>query len=392
MFTGTPNGGNDGTTPGYVKDITIDNATVTGDHWTAVFWGNSYGELVYENVTVKNTSVTGNCNTSIFLGGTIIEGAGCIDNILFKNCKVENCSVVANGKDGQDPTGASVFCGRTYGKTSLTFDGCNVDSATKVENKNGLVGGMYGYTTWYGTGFVSTGASDEIVDWTGVELAAVVGDNVYTSLVEAASAAKAGDTITILEKVDLPALEFRLPANSTLVVNADISIKTLSAVDGCVISIKEDKTMTLKNFSFGSKDAAGAEYEIRGGTVVANYGFFQHGKYDLYSNFETGYMYYSYGSDITVYGTFHSRGSGDGLDYVRGKLTIANGGKSIHDKSLWVGQPASWGAMNASLIIEDGGYVQVNSLSVYDGSTLTYYNDDNLKYNSVSGTDFIQKN
>ena len=203
LFGGTPNGGDAGTTPGYVKDITIDNATVTGDHWTAVFWGDSYGELVYENVTVKNTSVTGNCNTAIFLGGTIIEGAGCIDNILFKNCKVENCSVVANGKDGQDPTGASVFCGRTYGKTSLTFDGCNVDSATKVENKNGLVGGMYGYTTWYGTGFVGTGASDEIVDWTGVQLAAVVGEKVCLTLAEAAEAAKAGDTIKLLDDTSL---------------------------------------------------------------------------------------------------------------------------------------------------------------------------------------------
>ena len=215
LFGGTPNGGDAGTTPGYVKDITIDNATVTGDHWTAVFWSDSYGELVYENVTVKNTSVTGNCNTAIFLGGTIIEGAGCIDNILFKNCKVENCSVVANGKDGQDPTGASVFCGRTFGKTSLTFDGCNVDSATKVENKNGLVGGMYGYTTWYGTGFVSTGASDEIVNWNGVQLAAVVGDKVCNTLAEAAEAAKAGDTIQLIDDTSLSE-SLTLPAGVTL--------------------------------------------------------------------------------------------------------------------------------------------------------------------------------
>ena len=203
MFTGTPNGGNDGTTPGYVKDITIDNATVTGDHWTAVFWGHSYGELVYENVTVKNTSVTGNCNTAIFLGGTVYEDTKGIDNILFKNCKVENCSVVANGKDGQDPTGASVFCGRAYGKTRLTFEGNVVDDATTVVNKNGLVGGMYGYTIWYGSGFVSTGAASEIADWTGIELSAVVGDNVYTSLVEAAENAKAGDTIKVLSDTSI---------------------------------------------------------------------------------------------------------------------------------------------------------------------------------------------
>lgn len=182
-----------------------------------------------------------------------------------------------------------------------------------------------------------------------------------------------------------------ITAKGDLTIKGDTKIKTLKAINGGIITIEEGKTLTLNNFSFGAKENASAEYEIKGGTVVANYGFFQHGTYKLYSNFSTGYMYYSYGSDITVYGTFHSQGNGDGLDYVRGKLTIAKGGKSIHDKSLWVGQPSSWGAMNASLIIEDGGYVQANSLSVYEGSSLTYSNDEDLKYNSVTGTEYITK-
>ena len=183
MFTGTPNGGFDGTTPGYIKDLTIDNATVTGDHWTAVFWGNSYGEIVYENVTVKNTSVTGNCNTAVFLGGTVYEDGKGVDNILFKNCKVENCSVVANGKDGQDPNGASVFCGRAYGKTKLTFEGNNsIDNATTVVNNNGLVGGkVYGYTAWYGSGFVGTGACDDFTNWSGFVVNVVTPENLASA-------------------------------------------------------------------------------------------------------------------------------------------------------------------------------------------------------------------
>ena len=183
----------------------------------------------------------------------------------------------------------------------------------------------------------------------------------------------------------------KITAEGDLTIMGDTKIQTLQAVNGGTITIEDGKTLTLNNFSFGSKDTAGEEYEIKGGTVVANYGFFQHGKYTLRSNFKTGYMYYSYGSDITVYGTFHSEGKGDGLDYVRGKLTIAKGGKSIHDKSLWIGQPASWGAMEASMTIEDGGYVQVNSLSVYEGSSLTYSNDADLKYNTVSGAEYIIK-
>ena len=209
---------------------------------------------------------------------------------------------------------------------------------------------------------------------------AKIGETEYATLEEAVAAAKAGDTITVLCKVDYSE-KLVLPENSSLEIKADANIKALTATNGATIIIEDGKTLTLNNFSFGSKDNATAEYEIKGGTVTANYGFFQHGTYELRSNFETGYMYYSYGSNITVYGTFHSQGLGDGLDYVRGNLTIANGGKSIHDKSLWVGQPASWGAMNASLVIEEGGYVQANSLCVYEGSSLTYYNNADLKYN-----------
>ena len=213
---------------------------------------------------------------------------------------------------------------------------------------------------------------------------AQIGEVKYYTFQEAVEAAKDGDTITVLSNVELGDTKLTLPANSTLEIKEDVELKAISATNGATIVIEDGKTLTLNSFSFGSKDNATAEYEIKGGTVTASYGFFQHGKYTLRSNFETGYMYYSYGSDITVYGTFHSQGKGDGLDYVRGKLTIAKGGKSIHDKSLWVGQPASWGAMNASLVIEDGGYVQANSLCVYEGSSLTYYNNADLKYNSIT--------
>ena len=209
---------------------------------------------------------------------------------------------------------------------------------------------------------------------------AKIGETEYATLQEAVAAAKAGDTITVLCKVDYSEV-LVLPENSSLEIKADANIKALKATNGATIIIEDGKTLTLNNFSFGSSNNSDAVYQIKGGTVTANHGFFQHGTYELRSNFETGYMYYSYGSNITVYGTFHSQGLGDGLDYVRGNLTIARGGKSIHEKSLWVGQPASWGAMEASLTIEDGGYVQANNLCVYEGSSLTYYNNADLKYN-----------
>lgn len=227
---------------------------------------------------------------------------------------------------------------------------------------------------------------------------AQIGEVKYYTLEEAVAAAKAGDTITVLcnvtfsESLTLPAgvtfngngkeIQGTINVAGDLAIMGDVTISTIKATNGGVISIEDGKVLTLNNFSFGSKANANAVYEINGGTVTANYGFFQHGTYELRSNFETGYMYYSFSSNITVYGTFHSQGRGDGLDYVRGNLTIAKGGKSIHDKTLWVGQPASWGEMKASLTIEDGGYVQANNLCVYEGSSLTYYNNADLKYNN----------
>ena len=214
---------------------------------------------------------------------------------------------------------------------------------------------------------------------------AQVGDVKYETLVEAVAAVSATDNEIIIlanstESVSVPAdviinlneieTGASITAGGNLTFKGNGSIKTLNSIVGGTITVENGKTLALNNFSFGSSDNASATYTITGGTITANYGFFQHGVYALYSNFETGYMYYSYGSDITVYGTFHSEGKGDGLDYVRGKLTIANGGKSIHDKTLWVGQPASWGPMEATLIVEQGGYVKANRLSVYSGSAL----------------------
>ena len=222
LFTGTPKGANEGTTSGYVKNITIVNAAVTGDHNASVFWANAHGEIVYENVVVKNTSVTGNCNVGVFIGATTIDyPTSKIDPILFKNCAVENCTIVANGKNGQDPTGASGFVGRAFGKTSLKFEDTNtIDEATTITNNNGLVGGrVYGYTTWYGDGFTGTGACDTFTDFAGVEVVKV-GDNVYGSFAAAVANANAGDTIALLSDVTL-AEETEIPAGVTLKGNGN---------------------------------------------------------------------------------------------------------------------------------------------------------------------------
>ena len=230
LFSGTPNGGNDGTNPGYVKNITIDNATVVGDHFSSVFWSCAWGDVVYENVVVKNTSVTGNCNVGVFIGATAIEyPISEIDPICFKNCAVENCTIVANGKAGQDPTGASGFVGRALGKTSLKFEGTNtIDEATTITNNNGLVGGrVYAYTTHIDGNWEGTGVCDTFTNWDGVSIAAKVGTTTYNTIEQAIEAATAGDTVKLLDDVES---SLTLPAGITFNGNG-------KQIDGSIIVV-----------------------------------------------------------------------------------------------------------------------------------------------------------
>ncbi len=167
LFSGTPNGGNAGTEPGYVKDITFDDVTVFGDHFTGVLWSSTYGDLVIENVKVINSEITGACNVAALVGGTAQESGDV--NVTFKNCAVENNTIIANGKNGQDLNGANAFISRAYADTNLVFEGENVAKNNEIVNKNGLVGGgIYGYTVWMDGGFIGTDTCDSFTNWNGL--------------------------------------------------------------------------------------------------------------------------------------------------------------------------------------------------------------------------------
>ena len=354
-----------------------------------------------------------NYGTTTIEGGTITSVHSTVAN--YGTMTIEGGSFTCNGLEGITAhalwaaAGTTTINGGTFdGKDN--YNGFNVDASAGatvyITGGNFLQvhsGSLYGEGTiavsggtFFDTvpearcaaGYIPTTTVIDGVTYYTVKLGqyvAKVGNVKYESLQDAVEAVSATDNEIIIlanstESVSVPAdviinlneivTEASITAGGNLTFKGNGSIKTLNSIVGGTITVENDKTLALKNFSFGSSDNASATYTITGGTITANYGFFQHGVYALYSNFETGYMYYSYGSDITVYGTFHSEGKGDGLDYVRGKLTIADGGESIHDKVLWVGQPASWGAMEATLIVKQGGYIKANSLSVYSGSAL----------------------
>ena len=357
----------DGGWPSYAinnyGNLTVNRADIKTYHGAIATGDKGVTVINYASVDVGQSTQTKQTSWALYV---FEDGQLTVNGGIFKNTKDEKNKVYGGGYICAISTKETIINGGTFEKTEADNNGTGI-----YYNCTNLVinGGVFDTNP---TKYVAEGC------------AVVENNGAYTVI---PTTLKDGGVL------DLGGAEYNgtIIVEGNVTIKGDTNVKTIKSTTGCTITIEDGKTLTLNNFSFGAKENAEAVYEIKGGTVTANYGFFQHGKYELYSDFETGYMYYSYGSDITVYGTFHSQGKGDGLDYVRGKLTIANGGKSIHDKSLWVGQPASWGAMNASLVIEEGGYVQANSLSVYEGSSLTYSNDADLKYNSVTGTEYIIK-
>lgn len=211
MFGGTPNG-KYSDVPMTIKNLTIDSASVTeGPHFNAVFWGTTYGDVAFENVVVKNSEIGGNCNVGAFVGGTALEGTATAE-ISFKDCAVNGTTLTATGATNPDPTGASGFIGRAYGKTSLKFEGTNtIDEATTITNNNSLVGGrVYAYTVHIDGNWEGTGVCDTFTNWDGVSIAAKVGTTTYPTIEAAIAAATAGDTVKLLDDVTVSTLT--LPA------------------------------------------------------------------------------------------------------------------------------------------------------------------------------------
>ena len=257
LFSGTPNGGNAGTKPGVVKDITFDGVNVNGDHFAAVLWNATYGDLLVENVTVINSTIVGNCNVAALVGGTSQESGDV--TVEFKNCNVSNNTIVANGKAGQDPNGAAAYISRAFDKAFVKFAGNNVSQNNQITNKNGLVGGgIYGYTTYVsGTGFMGTGSCGTFTDWNGISAvsmnvnASASKEENGTALAEAINASS-GNTYLVL-----PTGEYKMPS-----------------VDGNKeITIVGTKDTVIDNTMGSYLDSAKVSFEgvtIKGSTGMAN--------------------------------------------------------------------------------------------------------------------------
>ena len=260
LFSGTPNGGNAGTKPGVVKDITFDGVNVNGDHFAAVLWNATYGDLLVENVNVINSTIVGNCNVAALVGGTSQESGDV--TVEFKNCNVSNNTIVANGKAGQDPNGAAAYISRAFDKAFVKFTGNNVSQNNQITNKNGLVGGgIYGYTTYVsGIGFMGTGSCDTFTDWNGISAvsmnvnASASKEENGTALAEAINASS-GNTYLVL-----PTGEYKMPSVGG---NKEITIVGTkdTVIDNTKGSYMDNSKVSFEGVTIkGSTGMSGSDY------------------------------------------------------------------------------------------------------------------------------------
>ncbi len=151
LFTGATKGGNSDVVTTF-KDITFDNATVTGGtHHNGVIWGEAYGSLTLEKVSVINSKVSGGCN----VGGLIGRNSESHATFTFIDCAVKNTTVEAT--QTSDFAGASAFLGMALHignscSANVVFEGTNVAEGNTLNTANGMQGGgIYTCATWEDT-------------------------------------------------------------------------------------------------------------------------------------------------------------------------------------------------------------------------------------------------
>lgn len=116
---------------------------------------------------------------------------------------------------------------------------------------------------------------------------------------------------------------------------------------------------------------------ISGGMITAKYAMFQYGTYVISADMTFDYGYLSYGGTFTVNSTIKASGQSGEPFYVRGDVTLADGGKLLIDKALWLDYEGAVLTVADGAAVEAGGLkliadtsMNVNGGSVKVGNTL----------------------
>lgn len=225
-----------------IKNITFDNAYVSRyDEETpsgnvyGIVSGYAYGNVTFENITVKNSKVVGFGKVGAILGMAADPGT---HTTTVRNCKVENTVIKATYESGGlvglvqnliDLSGSSIE-NVTWEKGDDADDYINV-SATLRDNSDYAIEGAFwadyieeynalypAYGTFYTaycnllpSAFLADdvefdGKTYEEVEIDGTcsgDAVAKIGTTEYASLADAFAAAEDGNTITLLDNIDL---------------------------------------------------------------------------------------------------------------------------------------------------------------------------------------------
>lgn len=103
---------------------------------------------------------------------------------------------------------------------------------------------------------------------------------------------------------------------------------------------------------------------VSGGMITAKYAMFQHGTYVISADMTLDYGYLSYGGTFTVNSTIRASGKSGEPFYVRGDATLADGGKLLIDKALWLDNEG------AVLTVADGAVVEAGGLKLFAGTSM----------------------
>lgn len=119
---------------------------------------------------------------------------------------------------------------------------------------------------------------------------------------------------------------------------------------------------------------------VSGGMITAKYAMFQHGTYVISADMTLDYGYLSYGGTFTVNSTIRASGKSGEPFYVRGDATLADGGKLLIDKALWLDYEG------AVLTVADGAAVEAGGLKLFADTSM------NVNGGSVKVGDTLENN
>ena len=283
-------------------------------------------------ISVINRSYLGGVPTMSITGGTFSSNnADAVKAYTFSNTdKTEG--KWENAKDSVSISGGTF----SSDVTAYLDDGCKLDENGSVVPSNDSV--------------------------------ASIGNKGYRSLEEAITAAKAGDTVTLLENVTE---DVTIPANTTITL--DLNGKTLQNNTSDTITVEYGASLTIQGDGTVDNKSHGRAAIYNNGTVVLNGGQYTRsaetgqdaetsGKNSYYNILNHGSMTINNGVTVSQSGGFSSM--------------IANGYYNYTDKNPRNGHVEGTNHANPELVITGG---------TFSGGLNTVKNDDGAKLTIVDG-------